>query len=295
MIRFFLGTDGLTEEFQEALSDLKKFHPSPIFLWYHHHDNPLVNIVFPFFDFVSKADDHGKVAALAEDLLGSVQWSDAIEAADSPRIFPVGKIFHYLLLIEILAFVISNTFCSEQRFRSDGRLYCALQWVLHGNSITTWSQHTELTYLKHCATFLPVNHCTASYQHCSRLPTLPTWPALQAARQRSTLPPSWASGCRGQPSNEFYSHFFLSPATARPPVPTVTRSPSPMRASPCSLTTTTTTSWAASYLKYLWIRSGNPQKFVPQFNYYLTRGCQTNPFQLQLISDWMQADKLFWR
>merc|ERR1712223_567862 len=34
--------------------------------------------------------------------------------------------------------------------------------------------------------------------------------------------------------------------------------------------------------------------FIPQFNYYLTRGCQTNPFQLQLISDWMQADKLFW-
>ena len=59
---------------------------------------------------MSKADDHGKVAALAEDLLGSVQWSDAIEAADSPRIFPVGKIFHYLLLIEILAFVISNAF-----------------------------------------------------------------------------------------------------------------------------------------------------------------------------------------
>ena len=165
---------------------------------------------FPlFFDFVSKADDHGKVAALAEDLLGSVQWSDAIEAADSPRIFPVGKIFHYLLLIEILPFVISNYFCSEQRFRSDGRLYCALQWVLYGNSITTWSQHTELTYLKHCATFLPVNHCTASCQHCSRLPTLPTWPALQAARQRSILPPSWASGCRGQPSNEFCLHFFF--------------------------------------------------------------------------------------
>ena len=76
---------------------------------------------------MSKADDHGKVAALAEDLLGSVQWSDAIEAADSPRIFPVGEIFHYLLLIEILPFVISNYFCSEQRFRSDGRLYCALQ------------------------------------------------------------------------------------------------------------------------------------------------------------------------
>ena len=149
--------------------------------------------------------------------------------------------------------------------------------------------------LQDCATFLPVNHCTASYQHCSRLPTLPTWPALQAARQRNILPPSWASGCHGQPSNEFCSHFFLSPATARPPVPTVTRSPSPMRASPCSLTTTTTTSWAASYPKYLWIRSGNPHKFVPQFNYYLTRGCQTNPFQLQLISDWMQADKLFWR
>ena len=55
---------------------------------------------------MSKADDHGKVAALAEDLLGSVQWSDAIEAADSPRIFPVGEIFHYLLLIEILQFQI---------------------------------------------------------------------------------------------------------------------------------------------------------------------------------------------
>jgi hypothetical protein len=32
-----------------------------------------------------------------------------------------------------------------------------------------------------------------------------------------------------------------------------------------------------------------------QFNYYLTRGCQTNPFQLQLLSDWMMADRLFWR
>jgi hypothetical protein len=31
----------------------------------------------------------GEVAALAQDLLESVQWSDAIEAADSPRIFPV--------------------------------------------------------------------------------------------------------------------------------------------------------------------------------------------------------------
>ena len=28
---------------------------------------------------------------MAQDLLESVQWSDAIEAADSPRIFPVGK------------------------------------------------------------------------------------------------------------------------------------------------------------------------------------------------------------
>ena len=46
---------------------------------------------------MSKADDHGKVAALAEDLLGSVQWSDAIEAADSPRIFPVGKILRIQL------------------------------------------------------------------------------------------------------------------------------------------------------------------------------------------------------
>jgi len=30
-----------------------------------------------------------EIAALAQDLLDSVQWSDAIEAADSPRIFPV--------------------------------------------------------------------------------------------------------------------------------------------------------------------------------------------------------------
>ena len=249
---------------------------------------------FLFFYFVSKADDHGKVAALAEDLLGSVQWSDAIEAADSPRIFPVGRIFHYLLLIEILAFVISNTFAvNKDSGAMEGYIAPYNEYYM---VILSQPDHNILSrLLQDCATFLPVNHCTASYQHCSRLPTLPTWPALQAARQRSILPPSWASGCHGQPSNEFCSHFFLSPATARPPVPTVTRSPSPMRASPCSLTTTTTTSWAASYLKYLWIRSGNPQKFVPQFNYYLTRGCQTNPFQLQLISDWMQADKLFWR
>ena len=35
--------------------------------------------------------NHPKVATLAQDLLESVQWSDAIEAADSPRIFPVGQ------------------------------------------------------------------------------------------------------------------------------------------------------------------------------------------------------------
>lgn len=34
--------------------------------------------------------------------------------------------------------------------------------------------------------------------------------------------------------------------------------------------------------------------FIPQFNYYLTRGCQTNPFQLQLLNNWLMADRLFW-
>ena len=34
--------------------------------------------------------------------------------------------------------------------------------------------------------------------------------------------------------------------------------------------------------------------FIPQFNYYLSRGAQTNPFYVTLFQEWMMADKLFW-
>jgi len=93
----------------------------------------------------------GEVAALAEDLLGSVQWSDAIEAADSPRIFPV---------------VNKDSGAMEGYIAPYNEYYMV---------ILSQPDHNILSrLLQDCATFLPVNHCTASYQHCSRLPTLPT-------------------------------------------------------------------------------------------------------------------------
>ena len=51
-----------------------------------------------------------KVATLAQNLLESVQWSDAIEAADSPRIFPVGQIKHKTHIFGILELILKLIF-----------------------------------------------------------------------------------------------------------------------------------------------------------------------------------------
>jgi len=143
----------------------------------------------------------GEVAALAEDLLGSVQWSDAIEAADSPRIFPVVN-------------------------KDSGAME---------GYIAPYNEYYMVAYLA---------NMTSS-------------PGSKAAQHFATFmgndgaPP----GANGHPVPITYEGFTLL---------------------------------TDNYNNYFM------SSFIPQFNYYLTRGCQTNPFQLQLISDWMQADKLFW-
>ena len=72
-----------------------------------------------------------QVATLAQDLLESVQWSDAIEAADSPRIFPVGwKTF--LEIWSIFWYQIPNPTFSGQRLWGYGWIHCSIQWILFG-------------------------------------------------------------------------------------------------------------------------------------------------------------------
>jgi len=143
----------------------------------------------------------GEVAALAQDLLESVQWSDAIEAADSPRIFPVVD-------------------------KDSGDM---------GGYIAPYNEYYMVAYLANM--------------------TSP--PGSKAAQHFATFmgnegaPP----GANGHPVPITYEGFTL-------------------------LTDNNNNYFMSS--------------FIPQFNYYLTRGCQTNAFQLKLLSDWLQADKLFW-
>ena len=82
-----------------------------------------------------------QVAALAQDLLESVQWSDAIEAADSPRIFPVGKTYLSIQFCCESWNTIWNQSgiyptCSGQGLGRYGRLHCALQRILYGIIMT---------------------------------------------------------------------------------------------------------------------------------------------------------------
>ena len=34
--------------------------------------------------------------------------------------------------------------------------------------------------------------------------------------------------------------------------------------------------------------------FIPQFNTYLSRGYQENAYYMQMNTDWLKADKLYW-
>jgi len=143
----------------------------------------------------------GEVAVLAQDLLESVQWSDAIEAADSPRIFPVVN-------------------------KDSGEME---------GYIAPYNEYYMVAYLANM--------------------TSP--PGSKAAQHFATF-----MGNEGAP-----------PGANGHPVP---------------ITYEGFTLLTDNYNNYFM------SSFIPQFNYYLTRGCQTNSFQLKLLSDWLQADKLFW-
>ena len=186
-----------------------------------------------------------------------------------------------------------------------------------------------------------------------RSPTLPTWPALLAAKRLSTLPPSWASRCHSVSlfkiiavKNAIQCHiatFTLPPSRCHSVSQSSKLFSKPigmkkviqwqlLSLSPLSLFTLITFTfislqrWCPSWCQWspcadhLWglhlahrqlqqllheqlhtsgeiftVWNCNTIPSSIQFNYYLARGCQTNPFQLKLFSDWMQADKLFWR
>ena len=162
--------------------------------------------------------------------------------------------------------------------------YIATSYINTPWSFTCQYRNTRLAFL--------------SNDNC-RLPTLPTWQVLLAARLLSTLPPSWASWCHITQS--FFKTCLLS----------MQRRGSPW----CQWPSSANYLWGVhpahrqlQQLLHEQLHTSSENNFQLkryricqiisssiQFNYYLTRGCQTNPFQLKLLSDWLQADKLFWR